>query len=330
MKKSNKEKPKTAQFKKLTTFIKQHKKGSLIALGVVLILALIPIIKNAIEVAIEENRNYYISIEDEYSFDCNAIYDEKTKYLYCEEREIPGDYSDYETVYIGGSTSDRGDGRFVIVSKRSFYKSDYETENELDFTKIEKNLALDSDVYIYNRRLEKTVSRKNYTIKYHLTNADKELIAKKREDWKKWKAAEEKAKAEREAEEAKKKEDAKKAAEEKKRQEEVEKAEEARRAEEANRTTTITGQDHDANDNAGKFNAIMNACLDQVDSWYPGAYPFDSDDGYPIYYSITVKTDGTLVEGSMQGKIKTKHGNKILDYDCTYKDGAAKIKGLDY
>ena len=148
--------------------------------------------------------------------------------------------------------------------------------------------------------------------------------------------AEAKAKAEKEAEEMKKKEEAAKAAEEKKKQEEAARAaeekkkqEEARKAEEANKTTIIAGQDHDANDNARKFDTLMNVCLDQVDSWYPGAYPLDSDDGYPIYYSVTVKADGTLVEGSMKGKIKTKYGNKILDYTCNYKDGVAKIRGLD-
>ena len=336
MEKSSNKKSDTGIFKRIIAFVKIHKKPILIALGIVLALILIVVIKNAIEVAIEENRDYYISIDDEYTFDCNASYDEKSKNLYCEEREMPGEFSDYETVYISGGVSDRGEGKFVIVSQRSFYKPDYETEDELDFAKIENNLKVNSDVYIYNRRLQKAVFRKNYIINYRLTDADKELIAKKREDWKEWKIAEEKAKAEREAEEAKKKEEAAKAAEEKKKQEEAKKAEEeakkaedARKAEEANKTTTITGQDHDENDNAGKFNTIMNACLDKVDSWYPNAYPFDSDDGYPIYYSITVKADGTLVEGSMKGKIKTYHGNKILDYTCNYKDGVAKLKGLD-
>lgn len=104
---------------------------------------------------------------------------------------------------------------------------------------------------------------------------------------------------------------------------------EKKRQEEANKTTNVTGVDHDANDTAGKFTKITNACLDRVEVHYPGAYPLDSYDGAPIYYSVTLKGDGTLVEGSMTGKIKTKYGNKILDYDCTYKNGSAKIRGFD-
>lgn len=108
-----------------------------------------------------------------------------------------------------------------------------------------------------------------------------------------------------------------------------EKAEEDSRREEANKTTTIAGKDHDENDNAGKFDAIMSACLDRLENNFPGTYPLDSDDGYPIYYSITVKGDGTLVKGSMTGYHRTRNGQKVLDYKCSYEDGSAKILGLD-
>lgn len=104
--------------------------------------------------------------------------------------------------------------------------------------------------------------------------------------------------------------------------------EEAKRAE-ANKTTTYTGTDHDANDNAGRYTKLMNACLDRLDYHYKGTYPLDSDDGYPITYSVTLKGDGTLVEGFMNGYHRTKNGQKILSYKCTYENGSAKIQGLD-
>ena len=107
------------------------------------------------------------------------------------------------------------------------------------------------------------------------------------------------------------------------------KAEEQRKIEEANKTTTYTGKDHDENDNAGRYNKLIDACLDRLDYHFSGTYPLDSDDGYPIYYSVTLKGDGTLVEGFMNGYHKTKMGNKILDYKCDYKNGSAKIRGLD-
>lgn len=109
----------------------------------------------------------------------------------------------------------------------------------------------------------------------------------------------------------------------------AEKEAEKKRQEEANKTTTITGKDHDANDSAGKYTKLMNACLDRLDVHFPNTYPLDSDDGYPIYYTITLKGDGTLVSGSMKGYHKTYFGNKILPYSCKYENGSAKIEGQD-
>lgn len=104
--------------------------------------------------------------------------------------------------------------------------------------------------------------------------------------------------------------------------------EEAKRAE-ANKTTTYTGTDHDENDSAGRYVKITNACLDRLDHHYPGTLPLGSYDGYTIYYSVTLKGDGTLVEGFMNGYHRTKNGQKILSYKCIYENGLAKIQGLD-
>lgn len=104
---------------------------------------------------------------------------------------------------------------------------------------------------------------------------------------------------------------------------------ERKRQEEANKTTTITGKDHDANDMAGKFNKLTDACLDRLDKHFPNTYPLDSGDGYPISYTATIKGDGTIVSGSMTGYHKTYYGNKILSYSCKYENGSAKILGQD-
>lgn len=93
--------------------------------------------------------------------------------------------------------------------------------------------------------------------------------------------------------------------------------------------TTLTGKDHDENDQAGKYTALMNKCLDRLNHHFENTYPLDSDDGYPISYSVTLDSNGTLVEGTMAGHHKTKTTQKILEYKCVYKNGSAKIQGLD-
>lgn len=109
---------------------------------------------------------------------------------------------------------------------------------------------------------------------------------------------------------------------------EAEREAERKRQEEANRTTTITGKDHDSNDMAGKFDKIMNACWDELDAfWTAGVSILDSNDGYPISYSVTVKGDGTLVKGYMVGYYRT-HGGKIKELNCVYENGSASVKGL--
>ncbi len=105
-------------------------------------------------------------------------------------------------------------------------------------------------------------------------------------------------------------------------------AEEKAKQEEANKTTTYTGTDHDANDSAGLYDKLMNACWDKLeDFWMPGVSILDSANGYPITYSVTLKGDGTLVEGTMMGAYRTKSGN-IKDLYCTYKNGSVSIDGI--
>lgn len=93
--------------------------------------------------------------------------------------------------------------------------------------------------------------------------------------------------------------------------------------------TTYTGVDHDENDDAGRYTSLMNKCLDRLDSYFKDTYPLDSADGYPIYYSVTLDSDGSLVEGSMTGHHKTRTSQRVLEYKCVYKNGSAEIQGMD-
>lgn len=117
--------------------------------------------------------------------------------------------------------------------------------------------------------------------------------------------------------------------EEKAKQEESAKKEEAKQ--EASSLTTITGRDHDENDYAGKYDVVMNACLDQLEYHYgSGAYPYDSGDGYPISYKVVFDGD-TLVSGEMSGYWDNIHGDTVpKQYTCKYENGVAKLAGIDY
>lgn len=111
---------------------------------------------------------------------------------------------------------------------------------------------------------------------------------------------------------------------------EAEREAERKRQEEANKTTTITGKDHDANDMAGKFSKLADACWDKLDEFWTagGTVILDSDSGSPISYSVTIKGDGTLVKGTMTGNYRTK-GGKVKPLYCTYDNGTVKITGID-
>lgn len=150
-------------------------------------------------------------------------------------------------------------------------------------------------------------SAKNYewNEKEHHCNTDDE-----QEESTKKKAEEETKKAEAEA---------------KKKEEEVKRAEaEAKKREEESKYVTYTGTDHDANDYAGRYDKLLDACWNKLDSKSSTLYELDSNDGYPITYSVTLSSDGSLVSGSMEGYYMTVH-NKVMKYRCTYSNGIASL-----
>ena len=174
--------------KVILDFFKQHRKGSTVLFGVIIGSFVIAAIGVIIKNSIEENRNYYISVNKENTFDCNANYDEKAKILSCEERQINGEFSDYETTKIDGYVTLSVEGnKFIFTPYNTVQKSDYEVDGELDFEKIENHLSESYRVYIKNNYLNKRFAEIAISVRYKLSEADKALISKKQNDWKKWK-----------------------------------------------------------------------------------------------------------------------------------------------
>lgn len=247
------------EFKK--SFERNKKK---IVIGVIIVCAaivaiVIAAVSHAVKISTEENRDYYISIDDKFTFDCNAEYDEQYKSISCEDRTISGTFSNYDTITFdkynhiyGGTSSDYkvNGNNFEKELGYQVYTSLYETD---DFNKDDLD-TLESYSYIslYNTVLERDVFQKQIDIEYKLTEDDKNLIIQKHEDWKIWKQAEEERKAREEAEQKAKeaedqaKRDAEKAESERKSTEEEAK----RKAEEAAKAQAEQNKYKESNDGA--------------------------------------------------------------------------------
>ena len=192
----------------------------------------IPVIIRNNEISREKNRDYYINIDEGFSFDCNI--EESNYSLFCEERIIEGTFSNYESVKF----SDQ-DG--VITHNNAFAKRLhdsvpaflYQTSN-YDVIKL-NGFDTTISITLENIILNSGVTQKSIPIHYSFTDADKAFLTQKHDEWVKRKAEEE-ARAQREAEERKAEEE-KRAAEQKaeeearaQREAEERKAEEEKRA----------------------------------------------------------------------------------------------------
>ena len=199
-----------------------HYKYLFIGLAVIVVLVnialAIPVIIRNNEISREKNRDYYINIDEGFSFDCNI--EESNYSLFCEERIIEGTFSNYESVKF----SDQ-DG--VITHNNAFAKRLrdsvpaflYQTSN-YDAIKL-NGFDTTISITLENIILNSGVTQKSIPIHYSFTDADKAFLTQKHDEWVKRKAEEE-ARAQREAEERK--------AEEEKRAAEQKAAEEAERA----------------------------------------------------------------------------------------------------
>lgn len=190
-----------AQLKELN-----KKKRTIKICGIVL-LALIVIfgIAVAINEAIERGRNYYINISDEFIFDCNAKFDNSTKSIKCGEREISGNFSNYESVILRSEGTEQG----LIVNQDKFTRKIPQVNISSSYYKTEKysNSTIKSvfskateSIEIYNTVLNEQVAKKIVTIHWRFSEADYKLFSKKNEEWKA-QEAERKAKKEQERKE---------------------------------------------------------------------------------------------------------------------------------
>lgn len=193
---------------KTMQFTKKHIK----AIGAtVFLLISIPIfslttknIQNKIEIEREEKRDYYINTsEEEYIFECNIdeskIEDNYYSSIPCQEREISGKFSEYETVELQDVSAEGNMFREKInksISSYEYIKSNFDVE------KIDEDLSVTKTFVLYNRRLQKTVASKTITAKYVLTDNDKKIIENRHKQYLKY---EEEQKAKREKEEAERK-----------------------------------------------------------------------------------------------------------------------------
>ena len=196
----------------------------IISIVVIIVVIVIFVIASIIHrhnlITTEENRDYYISADEQFSFDCNIKSDGGL--LLCEDRTITGLFSDYPTVKFSDWNDINVNGnQFARTLRSSVPISTYRTD---DFDK----LSLDGfDVTVFltleNTVLNHDVAYKNISVHYSFTDADKALIDGAHSEWATRKA-EEAAAAEKRAEERK--------AEEEKRAAEERAAEEKRAAEE--------------------------------------------------------------------------------------------------
>ena len=189
----------------------------------------IPVIIRNNEISREKNRDYYINIDEGFSFDCNI--EESNYSLFCEERIIEGTFSNYESVKF----SDQDgvityDDKFAKRFRKSVPTFLYQT-SDFDALKLD-GFDTEIGITLENTLLNRGVAQKAISIHYSFTDADIALLTRKHDEWLKRKAEEE-ARAQREAEERKAEEE-KRAAEQKaaeeKRAAEQKAAEEAERA----------------------------------------------------------------------------------------------------
>ena len=160
-----------------------------------------------VNTSIEEHRIYAINIPEEYTFNCNATWDESNNSIKCPKQKINGTYSKYHKteLRVGYSDVDTKDDHFTKeISGYTIDPSLYITEN-YDEEKV-KNTNLETSITfsLYNTYLSRTMIEKTVHIRYKLTEEDLKLISDRNIEWKKQeaerKALQEKIEAEKKAE----------------------------------------------------------------------------------------------------------------------------------
>lgn len=222
-----------------------HYKYAFIGLAVffviIILISIISAVSKNSEIANERNRNYYIKIDEQFTFDCNAYINDS--WIICESRSLTGEFSNYDTVEFNWKLdlTTNGDSFTQVINDRvdgtSYRKADFNIDD------LRNGMDRLHSVDLKNTVLDEIVANKNIMVHYNFTDADLDIISQMHDKWVA-EEAEKAAKAQQEKEEKEKKE-----AEEKARKEEEERAatEEAERKaqEEAEKETTESGNNPD-------------------------------------------------------------------------------------
>ena len=267
---------------------------------VFLAISIIQGIIKLVNTSIEEHRIYAINIPEEYTFNCNATWDESNNSIKCPKQKINGTYSKYHKteLRVGYSDVDTKDDHFTKeISGYTIDPSLYITEN-YDEEKV-KNTNLETSITfsLYNTYLSRTMIEKTVHIRYKLTEEDLKLISDRNIEWKKQEAE---RKALQEKIEAEKKAEAERKAAEEARERAAEEAKEHAAAEERRRASQQQTQKYTPAPAYSGGSSTPN----RSDSYSPSTGTNTVVSGYC--------NDGTYVTGnpSARGKANPCYGHK--------------------
>ena len=248
----------------------------------------------------EESRDYFIKVED-VNTDCVAAFDSLTDSLKCNKIKISGEFSKYETAELRESFSydnslDIDGGKFEKNKESSFslyqfYSRDNYNPQDTNF--FEEKITFE----IFNKVLNKVVKSKTVTIRYNLTDEDKNLFVNKFNEYKNKKQAEAEEKQRKQAEE--------KAIREKEETERKAKLEK----EEAERKAAEERAKREASRHKVSQNAAEQFCKDQVISRHPQIGSIKVSDYFGDYKEF-YNNDNTF----------DKNGDYIIRYQWTGKN----------
>ena len=210
--------------------IKRNKTAIVIGstvVGALLLFFLVNTIINAIAVAGEESKNFFININDQFTFDCNVTVDNRyANSTKCAEREISGEFSNYTSVifaysyypgsgaYNDTSVTTNGNNFTKKLNDELVTRTLWETD-EFDYSALGSGIDREYRLELFNTKLNRAVASKVVKVHYNFTEADKNIISDNHSGWVEWKKAEEERKVAEEAKKQAEKEEAnRKAAEE--------------------------------------------------------------------------------------------------------------------
>lgn len=238
-----------------TNFFKRYKK---IIIPLALLLIISPFVYHAYFIQKEKDRNYYLNVASSTNYDCNAYYNKDNHEIYCKERIVKGEFSNYPSVNVQVHHNDL-DAGFAYTDGNHFESTIYPVIYfQTDDFNPDANGEVSTKVYVavYNKILRKTVAKKTIYIHCKLTKEDMALLKQKYSEWKI-------AEAERKAKDAKVAAD-KKAADEKKAQTQAE-AEAQKKA--AQSTPSSTQPTTSQTDEDALFEAEV-TCKEHAESYY--------------------------------------------------------------